>query len=207
LFRQANDGFRLQQNRRLPKIRFFADASGIRSEPALPRVLPATMKPLLAFLAFLLCAGPVFASIGAEPPLVDKVLVVKSEQKLHLLRQDRIIKSYRVSLGKQDGPKQYEGDQRTPEGTYWINWRQHSKKYHLAMHISYPNASDLKRAYQLNKPVGGMIMLHGTPTDEEYPEWFFHTLNWTDGCIALTNDDMREIWELVKDNTMIEIRP
>lgn len=155
----------------------------------------------------LLFVGTATAHVQAELPEIDKVLVLKSEQKLHLMRKGEIVKSYRVSLGKKDGPKRYEGDLRTPEGLYWINWRQHSKKYNLAMHISYPNASDLKRAYKLQKPAGSMIMLHGTPTDEEYPEWFFHTLNWTDGCIALTNEDMQEVWELVKDNTMIEIRP
>ncbi len=165
------------------------------------------MKPVFSFLFFLFFAATANAVTGSEQPAIDKLLVIKSEQKLHLLRQDKVVKSYRVSLGKKDGPKQYEGDQRTPEGTYWINWRQHSKKYNLAMHISYPNASDLKRAYKMQKPVGGMIMLHGTPTDEEYPEWFFHTLNWTDGCIALTNEDMQEVWNLVRDHTMIEIRP
>lgn len=169
------------------------------------------MRILLLLVTLLTLANPVLAqaTVQSAPRStpVDRVLVIKSEQQLHLMRGNNILRSYRVSLGKQNGPKQYEGDQRTPEGTYWINWRQHSKKYNLAMHISYPNADDLKRAYQLRKPVGGMIMLHGTPTDEEYPEWFFHTLNWTDGCIALTNDDMREVWELVPDNTPIEIRP
>ena len=160
------------------------------------------MNPVIFLLTCLLFITPVHASAS-----IDKVLVVKSEQKLHLLRQGKIVKSYRVSLGKKDGPKQYEGDQRTPEGTYRINWRQHSKKFNLAMHISYPNADDLKQAYKLKRPAGSMIMLHGTPTDDEYPEWFFKTLNWTDGCIALPNDDMQEVWDLVRDNTPIEIRP
>lgn len=161
-----------------------------------------------ALLLFLLFTS-LFTTAQAttKPPTIDRVLVLKSEQKLHLLHQGDIVKSYRVSLGKKDGPKRYEGDLRTPEGIYWINWRKHSNKYNLSMHISYPNADDLKRAYQLKKPAGGMIMLHGTPTDEDYPEWFFHTLNWTDGCIALTNDDMQEVWDLVQDNTLIEIRP
>lgn len=138
---------------------------------------------------------------------VDKVLVVKSERALHLMQRGEIIKSYRVSLGKKTGPKEYEGDQRTPEGLYWINWRKQSDKYNLAMHISYPNAKDLKRAKKTGLPPGSMIMLHGTPNDEEYPEWFFNTLNWTEGCIALTNPDMQEVWETVPDGTLIEIRP
>ena len=165
------------------------------------------MRNVLLFFPLLVRVGPAKAEANERLPAVDKLLVIKSEQTLHLLRRDEVVKSYRVSLGKNDGPKQYEGDQRTPEGLYWIDWRKESDKFNLSMHISYPNASDLKRAYKLQKPAGNMIMLHGTPTDEEYPEWFFHTLNWTDGCIALPNDDMREVWELVPDHTPIEIRP
>jgi murein L,D-transpeptidase YafK len=135
------------------------------------------------------------------------VLVVKSERQLHLVSRGQTLKSYRVSLGKQAGPKLREGDQRTPEGFYWINWRKTSDKFNLAMHISYPNANDLARASAEGVNPGSMIMLHGTPVDEEYPEWFFQTLNWTEGCIALSNDDMREIWQLVKNGTLIEIRP
>ena len=77
----------------------------------------------------------------------------------------------------------------------------------MSLHISYPNARDLARAKEAGVPPGSMIMIHGTPLDEEYPEWFFHTLDWTEGCIAMKNDDMREVWSLVKDGTLIEIRP
>lgn len=144
-------------------------------------------------------------SLNALP--IDKVLVIKSERTLHLLHREQVVKSYRVSLGQKPGPKQYEGDLRTPEGVYWLNWRKHSDKFNLAMHISYPNAKDLQRAKNSGQAAGNMIMLHGTPIDEEYPEWFFNTLNWTDGCIALTNPDMQEVWASVKDGTLIEIRP
>lgn len=140
-------------------------------------------------------------------PQIDKVLVVKSERALHLQHRGKTVKTYRVSLGKQNGPKLYEGDQRTPEGMYWINWRKHSDNFNLSMHISYPNTTDLKRSESLGRSPGNMIMLHGTPLDGEYPEWFFHTLDWTDGCIALKNDDMQEVWDLVKDGTLIEIKP
>ena len=70
-------------------------------------------------------------------PQIDKVLVVKSERTLHLQHRGETVKTYRVSLGKQTGPKLYEGDQRTPEGMYWINWRRHSNNFNLSMHISY----------------------------------------------------------------------
>ncbi|WP_342246443.1 L,D-transpeptidase family protein [Pseudomonas sp. OTU5201] len=139
---------------------------------------------------------------------IDKVMVVKSERKLLLMNRGDILKSYRISLGKQPlGAKLREGDQRTPEGFYWIDWRKTSDRFNLSMHISYPNARDAAKAREKGVSPGGMIMIHGTPLDEEYPEWYFHTLDWTEGCIAMRNSDMREIWSLVKDGTLIEIRP
>lgn len=147
-------------------------------------------------------------SLAPEAEKVDKVLVIKSERRLHLLSRGEILRSYRVSLGKQpNGPKRMQGDKRTPEGFYWIDWRKTSEKYNLSMHISYPNPQDLAHARQKGLPPGDMIMIHGTPVDDDYPEWYFHTLDWTEGCIALKNDDMREVWSLVRDGTLIEIRP
>ncbi|GAB6389147.1 L,D-transpeptidase family protein [Stutzerimonas marianensis] len=166
------------------------------------------MRWLLAIVCFTFATlSHANATQVFDDHFIDKVLVVKSERQLHLISRGVTMKSYRVSLGKQPGPKEREGDQRTPEGFYWIDWRKESDKYNLAMHISYPNAKDLDRAKRTGDKPGSMIMLHGTPLDEEYPEWFFHTLNWTEGCIALKNDDMREIWGLVKNGTLIEIRP
>ena len=152
------------------------------------------------------------ASSAPAPALagktVDKVLVLKSERKLHLMGRGEVLKSYRMSLGKQPkGAKLREGDSRTPEGFYWLDWRKTSEKYNLSMHVSYPNARDLAKARKEGVSPGGMIMIHGTPLDDEYPEWYFHTLDWTEGCIAMKNADMREIWSLVKDGTLIEIRP
>ncbi len=149
---------------------------------------------------------------NASPTLqgksIDKVLVVKSERKLHLMHRGESLKSYRISLGKQpNGRKLREGDQRTPEGFYWIDWRKTSENYNLSMHISYPNARDRADATAKGLSPGGMIMIHGTPQSEEYPEWYFNTLDWTEGCIAMRNADMREVWKLVRDGTLIEIRP
>lgn len=138
---------------------------------------------------------------------VDKVLVVKSERQMYLLHRDQVLKSYQVSLGQKTGPKRHEGDLRTPEGLYWLDWRKPSERYNLAINISYPNAQDIERASRAGKSPGNMIMIHGTPIDDEIPEWFFSSLNWTEGCIALTNQDMQEVWRLVSDNTLIEIRP
>jgi murein L,D-transpeptidase YafK len=167
----------------------------------------------MRWLLALLCITVVSLSHASAAPTlggktVDKVLVLKSERKLHLMGRGEVLKSYRISLGKQPkGAKVREGDNRTPEGFYWIDWRKTSDKYNLSMHISYPNARDAANARKQGVPAGGMIMIHGTPLDDEYPEWFFGTLDWTEGCIAMQNADMREVWSLVQDGTLIEIRP
>lgn len=159
-------------------------------------------------LFLLLFSFVTHATNTSAKPTIDKVLVIKSERKLHLISRGETFKSYRVSLGQNPkGPKREEGDLRTPEGFYWLDWRKESDKFNLAMHISYPNARDLAHANEKGVRPGNLIMLHGTPIDDEYPEWYFHTLDWTEGCIALKNDDMQEIWNLVSDGTLIEIRP
>ena len=139
---------------------------------------------------------------------IDKVLVIKSARKLELISNGKPVKTYRISLGKQPkGPKVREGDKRTPEGIYWVDWRKKSDKFNLAMHINYPNISDAATARREGLNPGSMIMIHGTPDSEDNPEELFHTLDWTDGCIAMKNYEMREVWSLVKDGTLVEIRP
>ncbi|MCK1793725.1 L,D-transpeptidase family protein [Pseudomonas violetae] len=139
---------------------------------------------------------------------IEKVLVLKSAHQLQLIADGQALRTYRISLGKQPkGAKLMEGDKRTPEGFYWVDWRKVSDRFNLAMHISYPNAADSARSLREGVAPGGMIMIHGTPDSYDYPENLFHTLDWTDGCIAMRNMDMREVWGLVPDGTMIEIRP
>jgi len=139
---------------------------------------------------------------------VDKILVIKSARRLELISDGKVIRSYRISLGKQPkGPKLQEGDKRTPEGLYWVDWRKRSDKFNLAMHINYPNISDAAKARREGVNPGSMIMIHGTPDSEDNPEELFHTLDWTDGCIAMKNYEMREVWNMGKDGTMVEIRP
>lgn len=173
----------------------------------------------LPHLLFLLIIGSFFSfsQAGADKslvttvitkPMIDKVLVEKSKRKLYLMSGNTIIKSYPISLGKNPvGKKVQEGDKRTPEGLYWIDWRKQSSKFNLSIHISYPNAQDIANAQQKGLKPGGMIMIHGTPIDNEYPEWYFKGLNWTDGCIAMMNWDIKEMWGLVQDGTLVEIRP
>lgn len=139
---------------------------------------------------------------------IEKVLVLKSAHQLQLIADGKPLRTYRISLGKNPrGTKLMEGDKRTPEGFYWVDWRKVSDRFNLAMHISYPNVTDSARSRREGVSPGGMIMIHGTPDTYDYPENLFHTLDWTDGCIAMRNMDMREVWGLVPDGTMIEIRP
>lgn len=160
------------------------------------------------FLLLIISSFLPLISQAESLPQIDKVLIIKSERALHLLNRDQPVKTFRISLGKQPvGHKTREGDMRTPEGLYWIDWRKTSEKYQLSMHISYPSPKDRANAYLNGNAPGGMIMIHGTPVDDEYPEWFFQGLDWTEGCIALQNADMRQVWALVADGTLVEIRP
>ena len=138
---------------------------------------------------------------------VDRVRVVKSEQRLILLSGGEAVKSYWVALGRKDGAKERAGDHRTPEGVYLLDRRNAKSRYYRSLHISYPNGADLARAHRSGLPPGGDIMLHGLPPGfADLGAWHAER-NWTKGCIAVTNAEMDEIWRLVKDGTPIEIVP
>jgi murein L,D-transpeptidase YafK len=140
--------------------------------------------------------------------MADKILVHKSERRLHLLRKGQILKSYRVALGlRPQGAKQQEGDYRTPEGEYKLIRRNPRSDFFLSMEISYPNASDLARAQRQGLRPGGAIMLHGWPNTPRRTPDYYKTADWTDGCIAVSNSDMVEIWLMTPLDTPIEIRP
>jgi murein L,D-transpeptidase YafK len=141
-------------------------------------------------------------------PKADKVVVIKSKRLMMLLREGEIVKVYKVALGKQpNGHKSKAGDKRTPEGSYILDTRNSDSKFHLALHISYPNESDMLKALKLGVPAGGDIMIHGL-SDKLKNMGKLHTASdWTDGCIAVTNPEIEEIWHLVPDGTPIEIKP
>jgi murein L,D-transpeptidase YafK len=139
---------------------------------------------------------------------VDQIIVYKSERKLVLLARGKELKSYRVALGGEPvGPKVRQGDHRTPEGSYVLDSRNPNSRFYKAFHISYPSSKDVAVAKKLGVSPGGDIMLHGLP--KEYA-WVgkAHTLHdWTDGCIAVTNEEIDEIWKVVRVGTPIEIKP
>jgi murein L,D-transpeptidase YafK len=149
--------------------------------------------------------------VSAAPeglPTADRLVVVKSERRLYLLRGGVPFRSYRVALGLNPrGPKEQEGDFRTPEGTYRIDARNAASEYFLSLHVSYPSPQDLERARGHGARAGGAIMIHGQPNVLKHPRSYYERNDWTNGCIALANDDMLEVWLMTGVDTPIEIRP
>ena len=149
----------------------------------------------------------------AETPLAkgavaDCVLVEKAERRLTLFHGEGVLKTYRVALGREPvGPKQREGDGRTPEGSYVIAGRKADSAFHRALRISYPNQGDLARARAAGQPPGGDIMIHGLKNGLGWLGPLHTSSDWTEGCIAVTNEEIEEIWEAVPDGTAVEIRP
>jgi len=144
----------------------------------------------------------------ASLPPVDHVVVHKSERKLFLMHGSTIVRSYKVALGLNPiGQKERAGDSRTPEGEYRLVRRNPRSDYFLSLQVSYPNEADVKRARRNHWNAGGSIMIHGLPNQLKHtPRYYEHT-DWTDGCIAVTNADMVEIWLLTPDNAPIDILP
>lgn len=141
-------------------------------------------------------------------PKADLVVVNKSERKLLLIQGGRVYRNYRVALGKNpEGGKRQKGDNRTPEGVYFLDWKNGNSRFYKSIHISYPNEQDLGQAISAGVHPGGMIMIHGIPDNPAYPEWLFESIDWTDGCIAVNNQAMDEIWVSVDEGTPIRILP
>ena len=138
----------------------------------------------------------------------EKIVVLKGARKLLLMRDGEVVRTYRVALGRSpEGPKTRQGDGRTPEGSYVLDWRNPKSRFHRSIHISYPNPADRERARRLGVPPGGDIMIHGLPKGAEAVGADHAKWDWTEGCIAVSNAEMNEIWNSVADGTPIEIRP
>ena len=153
-----------------------------------------------------------FVSLFADViGIADKVIIKKSTRMLYLSSNGDIFNRYHVTLGAiPEGDKKVEGDMRTPEGAYRLDYRQASDDYYKSLHISYPNEADKAEAKRLGKKAGGMIMIHGTPPAwslSPYGDWMNVLLDWTQGCIAMANDDIDEVWEQTTDGTVVVIVP
>lgn len=171
----------------------------------------------VALLLFLSCCLTVVGLlIGAHlnvhplhPNIIaNRVLVEKAARHLTLLHDNTRLKTYRVALGHSPvGPKEREGDQRTPEGTYLIDFHKEDSDYHRALHVSYPEQRDADRAAADGVSPGCDIMIHGIRNGMGWIGAFHRRTDWTAGCIAVTDFEIEEIWRAVPDGTQIEIRP
>jgi murein L,D-transpeptidase YafK len=163
---------------------------------------------LLAALAAATARADVFSSPSPVFQTADRVVLDKGERRLSLYRDGRELKNYRVSLGlRPTGHKQQEGDYRTPEGSYRLTRRNPDSEFFLSIQVSYPDAEDLDAARKSGVSPGGLIMIHGLPNIMKYSRDRYLTTDWTDGCIALSNEDMLEVWLLTRPDTPIEITP
>lgn len=138
----------------------------------------------------------------------DKVLIEKKERRLTLISKGKVLKTYNIALGgNPNGPKERQGDNKTPEGTYIIDSRNKDSRYHLSLHISYPNEKDKKRAKELGASPGGDIMIHGIKNGFSWAGNIHTEVDWTKGCIAVTDEEIEEIDKLAPNGTIVEIRP
>ena len=147
---------------------------------------------------------------SAVPPqlLADRVVVRKSERRMYLMHGENVLRSYRVALGLNPvGPKEQEGDSRTPEGHYLLTRRNPRSEYFLSIQVSYPNDRDMQRARRNRLTPGGSIMIHGLPNDLRREPSYSEKRDWTDGCIAVSDSDMLEIWLMTPPDTPIDILP
>ena len=138
----------------------------------------------------------------------DRIIVHKHARTLDLMHAGRVIKTYKIALGSEPvGPKARQGDHRTPEGTYVIDNRNANSKFHRSLHISYPKAADRERARKLGISPGGDIFIHGLPNGYGFVGAAHRARDWTDGCIAVTDQEIEEIWRAVDNGTPVEILP
>lgn len=162
-------------------------------------------KMRFSVVVLLLCMSGICV---AKDQKADLVFVDKSEAKMYLMLEEKKIKEYVVAFGaKPFGHKEQEGDERTPEGRYILDYKKSDSSFYKAIHISYPNEEDKSNAKEKGVSPGGQIMIHGQRNGLGWLSWITQWFNWTDGCIAVTNSQMDEIWDLVDVGTPIEIVP
>jgi len=153
----------------------------------------------------LLCHGTLLAG---GFPVADRVIVDKGDRKLYLMKEGEAFRTFEIALGiRPVGDKEHEGDFKTPEGRYQLDTRNPNSEYFLSIHVSYPNGQDVREARSKGLSPGGAIMIHGQPNSPTRSEAYYRTQDWTNGCIAVSNSDMIDIWLMTNNDTPIEIRP
>lgn len=162
---------------------------------------------LTVLLAGLIC-GSSAAHSAATVLHANRVVVLKKERTLQLIERGKVVRTYKVALGGNPvGAKSQRGDHKTPEGVYVLDSRNAHSQFYKSLHISYPSAHDRAAARQKGVSPGGDVFVHGLPNGYRYVGAAHRLKDWTDGCIAVTDDEMDEIWSAVADGTPIEIRP
>lgn len=164
------------------------------------------MRLLAVAIFALLMPGMVQAE---DFPVADRVIIEKDARLLHLVQDDEIFRTFRIALGISPvGDKLREGDFKTPEGKYLLDGRNPNSDFFLSIHISYPDPVDWRQASEAGyENPGSAIMIHGQPNSPTYSETYYRTQDWTNGCIAVSNSDMIDIWLMTGENTPIEIKP
>lgn len=166
------------------------------------------VQKVLLQLAGLCCCMMFCGSVLAAEDMADRVVVNKSERKLYLYDGDKVLRSFDIALGLMpEGHKSQEGDFRTPEGNYRLTRRRIDSDFFMAIQISYPNPADIARARSMGVSPGSYIMIHGQPGTPKRSASYYENFDWTDGCIAVSNAAMTDIWQLTAANTPIEIVP
>jgi len=170
-----------------------------------PRFRSAAIALALLGAALVATAPPARSD---ELAAADRVVVRKAERRLYLYHGDQVLGAYRIALGLNPvGYKERENDYKTPEGHYRLAQRNTRSSYFLSILVSYPNPDDLRRARQRGWSTGGAIMIHGLPNVPTHSARYYETTDWTNGCIALSNSDMVEVWMRTPENTPIDILP
>jgi murein L,D-transpeptidase YafK len=145
---------------------------------------------------------------GGPVPIADSIVIEKKARRLVLFHHGRPIRTYRVALGANPvGDKRFAGDKKTPEGLFSIDGKNEKSDFHLALHISYPDSAHRARAEALGLNPGGNILIHGLPNSKGATGAFHRTVDWTDGCIAVTDEEVEGLWSAVMVGTPVEIKP
>jgi murein L,D-transpeptidase YafK len=169
---------------------------------------PICAKTLGMLVILAICAAATPRASAEDIAVADRVVVHKAEHKLYLYSGSHLVGEYKVALGLSPvGQKERERDFRTPEGRYFLARRNTRSEFFLAIQVSYPNKDDEQRAHKNGWSPGGSIMIHGFPNAPKHPSAYYESSDWTDGCIALSNSDMVELWMRTQDNIPIDIYP
>ncbi|HEU5458254.1 MAG TPA: L,D-transpeptidase family protein [Terracidiphilus sp.] len=170
--------------------------------------ISVTLALLPAVLFLSGCTVKTSAKASPREQQADRIIIIKSSHTMMLMSHGKVLKTYQVSLGRGgQGPKVRQGDNKTPEGEYVIDRKIEKSRFHLALHISYPNVADKERAQKAGVDPGGAIEIHGLASGLGWLGPVQHDMDWTEGCIAVSNSQIEEIWRLVPVGTPVDIKP